>query len=174
MIEYLPLVLTGIGIIVAIIYYTLTLRNSNKTQQLQLETRQAQLFLNIYNHWNTPEYWKNYWTVIDREWTNYDDYLSKYGRQVDLEGNAQAATLFAFYEGLGVLVKRKLIDPHFVDDLLGATIINYWEKTREIYMEMRVRQNYPQIGIMIEYLYDVIKPIADAENIELLRKQTNQ
>ena len=57
---------------------------------------------------------------------------------------------------------------------MGATIINYWEKTREIYMEMRVRQNYPQIGIMIEYLYDVIKPIADAENIELLRKQTNQ
>ena len=48
MIEYLPLVLTGIGIIVAIIYYTLTLRNTNKT-------RQAQLFMNLYSTYSTPE-----------------------------------------------------------------------------------------------------------------------
>jgi hypothetical protein len=50
-IEYLPIVLTGIGIIVSILYYTSVLRNANKTQQQQLDTRQAQLFMQMYNKW---------------------------------------------------------------------------------------------------------------------------
>jgi len=177
-IEVIALVLTGLGLAASIIYYANILNNANKTRELQLksqelatETRQAQLFMNIYNHWNTPDFWKNYWNVMDREWIDYDDYQSKYGRETDLEGNARSATLFAFYEGLGVLVKRGLIDPHFVDDLLGGTIVNYWEKMGDIFREMRIRVDYPQVGTQIEYLYDVIKPIATAENIELLRKQ---
>jgi hypothetical protein len=192
MVEITPqLVLSGLqtaGLLVGILYYILDLQNKREDQKLAnarqdlmlksqkqaLETRQAQLFMNIFNNWNTPDFWRNYWTVLDREWTNYDDYQSKYGRHIDLEGNAKAATLFAFYEGLGVLVKRGFIDPHFVDDLLGGTIINYWEKMGEFYREMRVRVDYPQIAIQIEYLYDVIKPIASAENIEYLRKQTNR
>ena len=48
MIEYLPLVLTGIGITVSILYYTSVLRNANKTQQMQLETRQAAMFMKLY------------------------------------------------------------------------------------------------------------------------------
>jgi len=178
MIESIPYVLTGIGIIVSILYYTSVLRNANKTRELQLqaqehqlETRQAQLFMNIYSHWNTPEFWKNYWYVIDREWTDFDDYQIKYGRENNLEGNAQSATLFAFYEGMGVLVKRELIDPRFVDDLLGGGIIGYREKMESIYREMRIRNDYPQIARQIEYLYGVIKPIADAENLEILQKQ---
>jgi hypothetical protein len=179
--EFLAIILTGLGLIVSILYYTSVLQNANKTRKLQLraqelatETRQAQLFMNIYNHWNTSDFWKNYWSILDREWTDYDDYQSKYGRKNSLEANANAATLFAFYEGLGVLVKRGLIDPHFVDDLLGGTIINYWEKMEPIYVEMRVRTNYPQIATQIEFLYETIRPIATLENLELLEKESKQ
>ena len=35
-IEYLPIVLTGIGIIVSILYYAMVLRNQNTTRQAQL------------------------------------------------------------------------------------------------------------------------------------------
>ena len=169
--ELVALILTGLGLIVSILYYTFTLQNSNQTQKQQLETRQAQLFMDIYNHWNTPEFWKNFWTIMDLEYTDYDNYIEKYGRHTDPEGYSKIMSLFSFYEGLGVLVKRGLIDPYFVDDLLGGTIVYYWEKMMPIFREMRVRTDYPQVATMIEYLYEVIKPIATAENIELLRKQ---
>ena len=61
MIEYLPLVLTGLGLTASIAYYANILNNANKTRELQLkaqeqalETRQAQLLMQIVNHWSQP------------------------------------------------------------------------------------------------------------------------
>ena len=36
MIEYLPLVLTGLGIMASIFYYSMTLRNQNKTRKSEI------------------------------------------------------------------------------------------------------------------------------------------
>jgi len=43
--EFLAIMFTGIGLMVSVLYYTFTLQNANKTQQQQLETRQAQLYM---------------------------------------------------------------------------------------------------------------------------------
>ena len=40
MIESIPYVLTGIGIIVSILYYTSVLRNANRTRELQLKAQE--------------------------------------------------------------------------------------------------------------------------------------
>ena len=40
------------GILVGIAYYIMTIRNQQKNQDMQLETRQAQLFMQIYNRFN--------------------------------------------------------------------------------------------------------------------------
>ena len=47
MIESLPLVLTGLGLTASIVYYENILNNANKTQQMQLETRQIQIFMRV-------------------------------------------------------------------------------------------------------------------------------
>jgi len=39
--EFIALILTGLGLTASIVYYANVLSNANKTQQLQLETRQA-------------------------------------------------------------------------------------------------------------------------------------
>ena len=45
------------GLLVGIFYYVMTLRNQQKNQQLALETRQAQLFMNIYDRrLNNPNF----------------------------------------------------------------------------------------------------------------------
>ncbi len=45
------------GILVGIYYYVMTLRNQRKNQELALETRQAQLFMNIYDRRvNSPDW----------------------------------------------------------------------------------------------------------------------
>jgi hypothetical protein len=83
MIDYLPLVLTGIGIIVAIVYYTLTLRNANKTQELQLETRQAQLFMQIFNRQYDIDQRKSIYLAQNIEYKDFDDFIEKYGPETN-------------------------------------------------------------------------------------------
>ncbi len=59
--QTLSIVLTGIGLIIALTYYSLQIRNQNKT-------RQAQLFMQIYNRWTDPTFQENYLEVTNREW----------------------------------------------------------------------------------------------------------
>ena len=62
-IENLPIVLTGLGLTASVLYYTMVLRNANKTRELQLraqeqaeDTRQTQFFMNVYNRFQDPEF----------------------------------------------------------------------------------------------------------------------
>lgn len=72
-----------------------------------------------------------------------------------------------FYEGIGVLVKRKLIDVNLVDDLMSGFILRSWEKIEPIIKEFRERENWPQAWEWIEYLYHQIKPIVEEQHPEL-------
>jgi hypothetical protein len=77
MIEYLPLVLTGIGIIVSILYYSNVLRNANKTQQMQLETRQVQLFMQMYTRFQDKIEDLDMESVIWNKLSGFEEYQEK-------------------------------------------------------------------------------------------------
>jgi hypothetical protein len=64
----------------------------------------------------------------------WDDIKDPYIRQDDprLEVYANMQTLNAFFEGVGVLVKKGLVDIDLVEDLLSRRIIWYWDKTKPI------------------------------------------
>lgn len=165
MVDYqtISIVFTGLSISLAAFYYISTLRNTQRNQQLQLETRQAQLFMQIYNHWYNTDFWKNWDNVMDFEFKDYDEYYEK----ITPEISYSSRSLFAFFEGLGVLVKRELITPSFIDDLMSALVINFWEKMRPVYTEYRVRRNAPMVAEWIEYLYNTIKPIMEDQHPEM-------
>ena len=67
-------VLPILALTVSILYNTINLRNANKTQQMQLETRQVQLFMNINAIRGSPEFQKLFhrvtfiddWKIIPR------------------------------------------------------------------------------------------------------------
>ena len=61
--EFLAIILTGLGLTVSILYYTTVLQNANKTQQMALETRQAQLFSSLQNKIDTVEFRRIYRTI---------------------------------------------------------------------------------------------------------------
>ena len=67
------------GIIVAVIYHVMTLRNTRKNQQLQLETRQAQLIMQL---WDTyiEKYRESYIVWRDLEYEDFQDFWNKYGK----------------------------------------------------------------------------------------------
>ena len=175
MIETIAFVLTGIGLTVSIVYYANVLNNANKTRELQLkaqelaiETRQAQLFMDIYRTWSSMETIRIRRELETLAWTDYDDFIQKYGVINNPDAYSSFQKLGAWYEGIGVLVKRKLIDPTFVDDLMSGAILWSWETFGSIVKERRVRNNAPQYYEFWEYLYDEISAIAHKQHPELV------
>jgi hypothetical protein len=162
MVDYqsLSIVLTGIGIIIALTYYALQIRNQNKT-------RQSQIFMQIHSRWYDKEFWGQWREISSAEWEDYDDYNEKFSFYANPDFGDKLLAISTFFAGMGVMVHRGMIDPGIVDDLVSGVLIRFWEKYRPIYLEIRVRRNWPQYGEWIEYLYNRIKPIAEQQHPEL-------
>ena len=130
-IETISIVFTGISISLAAFYYINTLRNTKKNQQLQLETRQAQLFMNIHTQSFCNLEWSNSLRKVMRvEWSDYEDFTYKYqtANPTELETAQQIMYIFNFFEGLGVYVRDGLIDVRLVALTMTAPIVMTWEK----------------------------------------------
>jgi hypothetical protein len=153
------------GVLVAAIYYILNLRTT-------LQTRQAQLFMPIYATYSSTEFLKAWSEIMNYQYEDYDDFLSKYGFDVNPDASVKGRMVNAYLEGIGVLMKRGLIEPSFVDDLMSGVIIGYWEKFEPYLLEYRKRRDWPQTGEHVEYLYNKIKPITIKQRTELLRDTT--
>lgn len=150
--EFLAIILTVLGLTASLFYYARVLENQNKT-------RQTQLFLQFYNRLTDKQFYEEYKKINAREWNDVDDYIEKYG---------YGPTLFDIYlEGVGLLVKRGLIDIQFVDDLMSSLVIQYWRSHGEVLLGMREKQKMPQAGEWTEYLYYEIMKIAEKQHPEL-------
>ena len=163
--QTIGILLTGLTVSIAAIYYTLTLRYTRRNQDLQLETRQAQLFMQIYNQWNTIEYSRQYEKCMRIEWTDFDDFNEKFLSDIDVMAGWRM--MARFFEGIGVLVQRGLIDVTLVDDLMSGETTRYWERFKPPIEELRERWNWPQALEWVEFLYDKIKPIVEEQHPEL-------
>jgi hypothetical protein len=167
--------LQTIALIVGIAYYLFIMRNSQRNQELArrsqehaTETRQAQLFMYIYDRWSSREYNTHFFAVRDWEWTDYEDFIEKYGWQNNPDTYYHFSSIGTYFEGIGVLVNRGLVDPTLVDDLISGSVTFFWEKFGEsIIKERRRRDNFPQLFEWVEYLYNAIKPIRDSQHPEL-------
>ncbi|MBN2335248.1 hypothetical protein JXL21_06775 [Candidatus Bathyarchaeota archaeon] len=163
--EFLAIILTGLGLIVSVLYYTLTLQNANKTQQIQLETRQAQIFLQFVRDWNDVEFKQIAREVIRWEWEDLDDFDKRYFN--DVENSGKVTALGTFMESLGVIVMKGFIDVELAYTVFAGYIIRYWEKFLDVELHIREKYNWPQSGFYIEYLYNEFTRITHERHPEL-------
>jgi hypothetical protein len=169
MIESIPYVLTGIGIIISILYYTSVLRNANKTRELALnaqqqavETRQAQLFMQIYQEMSSQEHYIRSNELLHMEWEDWDDYVRKYGSDNNPEAYALRCSMWYRLNGVGLLVKAGLIDVERVFDLMSETILWQWEKWGDIIIMIREKYNNP--GYMAGFEFIAEEMVKESES----------
>ena len=75
-------------------------------------------------------------------WENWNDFQAKYGGyDSDFETMAAINTMGTFFEGVGLLVERGLIDFSLVDSLLRNALMSCWEKCGPMILEARERSN---------------------------------
>jgi hypothetical protein len=142
-------IVAAAGILVGVIYYILDIRN-------QARTRQTDLVMRLYSQFNSLEFQKLWQEVLRREAKDYDDYLRKYG-------TAELWSVGLFFEGIGILLKRKLIEIELVDDMFTTPIKWTWEKMKDIALETRRVRNQPEIAEWFEYLYNEMKKRAQQQ-----------
>jgi hypothetical protein len=140
--------------------------NSNKraeeARRRELETRQAQMFMGIFQTTTTKEFLTDSEELIHIwNWKDYEDYDAKYGEINNLEGNGKLSYILSFFNGVGVLVQKGLIDSELIYDMKRIAIIDVWEKFSPIVREWRTRYSAPQIFGGYEFLYDELRRIRD-------------
>jgi hypothetical protein len=95
--------------------------------------------------------------IFKIDFDDWDDMQRKYNR----EGSNYELLLSwfrvgIFFEGVGVLLKRNLIDIAMIDDLLGTSIKMTWEKMGPIEIKTRARWDAPRTFDDFEYLYKTL------------------
>ena len=165
-IQTISIVLAACSFILAVIYYVLNLKH-------QRESREATLFNSISQSLFNQERWDTVWELfLEWEYLDYDDFMAKYGPEVDLDAYKRFHHYFSNLEGVGIYLKRGLIRPDLIDDFMSSDIILLWEKFKPYIVEARKRRNHPQYYEHFEYLYNEIKPIRDKQHPELKDKTT--
>jgi hypothetical protein len=160
-VEYLPIVLTGIGIIVSILYYASVLRNQNRT-------RQAQLFMQIYQELISPENFRISNELVRWEWDDYDDFMRKYGAENNPEAFSKRYSTWFRLNGIGLLVKDGLIDVDRVYELMNDYILWQWKKFGDLIIRTRVHFNNPDWMEGFEYV------AGEMERLKLSRGYTTE
>ena len=155
--EFLAVILTGLGLTASIVYYANILNNANKTQQLALETRQTQLFMQILFH-DRDKFARNYSKLIwEYQWNDFDDFWEKYGPETNMDEWEHIFSSWGYFQNVGILVQDGLVPIDFVEKGIGSFVINSWEKYEPIIVEARKRWGAPNLLEPFEYLKNKIQ-----------------
>lgn len=90
------------GVLIAAVYCVLNIRAT-------LQTRQAQLFMSIYSTHYSDDFTRARSEIFKWTYKDYDDYMTKYGYDVNPEASIMYSKVNGYLEGIGVLVRRRLM-----------------------------------------------------------------
>jgi hypothetical protein len=141
-----------VGILVGIVYYLTIMRGSQKTQQLQLETRKAQLYMQLFVRITSEDFIKKSLETLKIEYDNVDEFMEKYFEGPDSSMQAKLFSMFWHIDGLGYMISQKLIDPEMVYTFGGGFAqVWHWKKWEPVIMRIRKRRDSPDFMKWFEY-----------------------
>ena len=142
-ISSLSAIIAAIGVMIGVVLTVLEVRN-------WVNTRQTDLVIRLYSTFGSDEIQEAWERIQTREFKDFDSYRKEYGLQ-------DVNKVGWFFEGLGVLLHRKLIDISLVDDLFSSPVKRAWEKLKPMAEGERNQTNRPQIWEWFEYVYNELK-----------------
>jgi len=141
----------SLGVFVAAVYYVMNIRTTQRNMKANLETRQAQLFMGLYQSLSSRDF-------VEAEFTLWKIKMKSAEDMNNLTKNKEeyiAWTTYAtYFEGIGVLVREGLVDIHIVSLLMSGMITQFWEQYKDMIMDCRRVLKYERFLIEVEYLYD--------------------
>jgi len=148
-IQTVSIAIASAGVFAAAIYYILQLRHQSKMRETDLVVR-------LYSAFSGKELQEAYFEVrFGMEFVDYDDFMKKY--RMPAKSVLPVYQVGKFFDGVGVLLRRKLVDIGLVDELFHAEVTLLWEKIKPLAEGRRKELNQPTIYKHFEYLYNELK-----------------
>ena len=153
-ISTLSIAIASASVVAGVVYYALQLRHQIKQRQTDLLVRLAP-WLNM----SSTELQRAYVKVLNLESKDYDAFVKRYGSPLAEKPEQMALmTVGNYFEAIGTLLRRKLIDMELVWDYWGETFITLWEEKYKDYVDgIRKQFHHPEYGDATEYLYNEMK-----------------
>jgi hypothetical protein len=142
-IQTVSIAIASAGVFAAAIYYIFQIRH-------QTRLRQTDLVIRLYSTWGSKEFQEAYEKTMIMEIEDYSEIVKRGKLQADVN------TVSSFFEGIGILLHRKLVDIGLVDDLFRESVNLVWNKVKPVLYEARKQSNLPY-GRWFEYLYNEMK-----------------
>jgi hypothetical protein len=143
--------LQTVGLLVGIYYYVMTLQNTKRNQQMQLEARMTQMTTQLYSWLFQTESMVEYGEILNWDWEDYDDFERKYGSDNNVLAYAKRNRIWCIFSVLGSYLRQGLVEIDTIYQLNVMTLLQ-WYKWREIIEEQRRRYYTPSFMGDWEYL----------------------
>jgi hypothetical protein len=144
----------ALGVLVGVVNSIFASRRAEKQRQTEIEARQAELFMGVFSYVLDPEFLDMYWKVLGMNWEDYNDFVTKY---MTTDERKYQLLALRYFDGIGVMTYNGLIDIRLVRDLMGPSVIRFWEKFESIIKERRIKLDWPDMWMPLEYLYNKVK-----------------
>ena len=142
-------VVASAGVLVGVIFAYLEVRSL-------VRTRQTELVIGLYSQVTSKEWEEAYTKVLTTEFKDYDDFADKYGSLISSKPIPMALDrVCRFYEQLGILLHKKLIDIDLVYNLFSVT--RPWTKVKPMVEGVRKQLSQPSLYEWFEYLYNEVQ-----------------
>ena len=128
-IQTISVVIASASVIGSAVYYLVETRHQRRMRQTE-----SVITLSPWFSLNAKEIQEAISNVCSADYTDYDDYLAKY------EGKPEQISLKLlgnYFEGIGLLVSRKLVEVDLVFDFWGDIAESVWDDYEEIIKGMR-------------------------------------
>ena len=148
-IETISIIIAAASVVIGVVL-------SLNSRKQELETRQAELLMQLYNRYNDTEFRKAAHAIHSQIW-DPQDFRAKYHDMDKYDQIEPFSIVASFFEGVGVLAKRGLIDVSLIEDLLLIHTMVTWKKVEPIIQELRKLYGDQRTLRNFEYLYTTIK-----------------
>jgi hypothetical protein len=135
------IVVASASVVAAAIYYSLQIHN-------QTRARQTDLLMRLSTAYDSKEFRDAVMKIASTEFKDISELISAIPPSTLLMvGN--------FYQRVGALLKRGLIDVNLVDDILYVSRV--WERMESFAVFTRRQYDFPRFLDLFEYLYNEMK-----------------
>jgi len=150
-IQTISIAIASAGVFAAAVYYILQIRH-------QTRIRQTDLIMRLRSAWRSRELRESYVAVMSLKFKDYEEYAKKYPLWEGIGAPEVRAVseVCSFFDDIGILLRRELIDIGMVDELFSFYIKVAWEKVKPL-IEGRRKDLDPTVYRWFEYLYNEMK-----------------
>jgi hypothetical protein len=141
-------IVAAAGVLIGVIYYILDMRNQSKV-------RQTDLVMRLYATYSSNEF-QDAWTKVRARASDFQKFDDIYEFD-EKRGLREINQVCLFFEGIGILLQRRLLNTRMIEDLFGGTVTRAWEALKIGVTKARKQLNDPSIYYYFEYLYNEMK-----------------